>query len=86
VRGLDGGEPPPEALRRRFVEAALHFNSYGGRYEIEGERVHHQVEVALYPDWIGKRLTRTFRFDGERLSLSFEAGGLSDRLEWLRRP
>ena len=85
--GLDAGTAPPAAeVRARFVEAALHFNSYGGRYEIEGERVHHQVEVALYPDWIGKRLSRTFRFEGQRLTLSFEAGGLSDRLEWLRRP
>ena len=80
-----GGEPPPTALRERFVEAALHFNSYGGRYTLAGERVHHDVEVALFPDWIGKRLTRTFRVDGASLTLSFEAGGQTDTLTWLSR-
>ena len=79
-----GGEPPRATLRERFVEAALHFNSYGGRYTVEGERVHHDVEVALFPDWIGKRLTRTYRVDGARLTLSFEAQGQSDTLEWMR--
>ena len=80
-----GGEPPPAALRERFVEAALHFNSYGGRYTVDGERVHHDVEVALFPDWIGKRLTRTFRVDGPGLTLSFEAHGQTDTLQWRRR-
>ena len=82
--GLDGAAPA-QGLRERFVEAALHFNSYGGRYRVEGDRVHHDVEVALYPDWIGKRLSRTFRFDGSRLALSFEAGGQVDTLRWARR-
>ncbi|MGQ0655294.1 MAG: lipocalin-like domain-containing protein [Betaproteobacteria bacterium] len=68
------------ARRERFVEAALHFNSYGGRYSIEGDRVHHDVEVALFPDWIGKRLTRAFRVDGPSLTLSFEADGQTDVL------
>jgi hypothetical protein len=83
--GLDAGEPPREELHRRFIEAALHFNSYGGRYTIEADRVHHHVEVALYPDWIGKRLSRTFRFEGNRLTLSFESSGQLDALEWQRR-
>ena len=80
-----GGQRPAEGLRERFVEAALHFNSYGGRYTIEADRVHHQVEVALYPDWIGKRLSRSFRFEGNRLTLSFESSGQLDALEWQRR-
>jgi hypothetical protein len=76
---------PPSDLHERFVAAALHFNSYGGRYTVEGERVHHDVEVALFPDWIGKRLTRTFRLEGPDLALSFEADGQTDTLRWRRR-
>ncbi|HKQ27331.1 MAG TPA: lipocalin-like domain-containing protein [Burkholderiales bacterium] len=73
--------PRSKDLERRFVEAALSFNSYCGRYSIEGTQVHHDVEIALFPDWIGKRLTRDFRLDGDRLALSFGR----DVLYWLRR-
>ena len=68
-------------MERRFVEAGLAFNSYSGRYTVEGTRVHHDVEIAMFPDWIGKRLTRTFRFDGGQLTLSFD----SDALVWRRK-
>jgi hypothetical protein len=67
-------------LERRFLDAALSFNSYSGRYSVEGTRVYHDVEIALFPDWIGRRLTRNFRFDGDRLTLSFDA----DALVWRR--
>jgi hypothetical protein len=84
--GVDaGGQAPPAELHERFVAAALHFNSYAGRYWIDGDQVHHQVEVALYPDWIGKRLTRAWKLREERLALSFEAAGRMDTLEWVRR-
>ena len=72
--------PRSNDLERRFLDAALSFNSYSGRYSVEGTRVHHDVEIALFPDWIGRRLTRNFRFDGERLTLSFDA----DALVWRR--
>ena len=73
--------PASNDLERRFLEAALSFNSYSGRYSIEGTQVHHDVEIALFPDWIGKRLTRYFRIEGDRLALSFGR----DVLSWLRR-
>ena len=83
--GLDGAAAPPDgALRERLMQAVLHFNSYGGRYRVEGDRVHHHVEVALFPDWVGQRLTRSWRLDGDRLTLSFATGGRSDSLEWRR--
>jgi hypothetical protein len=43
--------------------------------------VHHDVEIALFPDWIGKRLTRKFKIESERLALSFG----EDVLEWKRK-
>ena len=32
-----------------FIAAALAFNSYSGRFTVEGNQVHHDVEIAL-PD------------------------------------
>lgn len=29
------------------------FIAYGGRYEIEGDTVRHDVETSLFPNWIG---------------------------------
>jgi hypothetical protein len=68
-------------LERRFVEAAMSFNAYSGRYSVEDTLVHHDVEVALFPDWIGKRLTRAFEIDQDRLELRFGV----DKLTWSRR-
>ena len=72
--------PTSGDLERRFLEAALSFNAYSGRYTLDEDRVHHDVDVALFPEWIGRRLTRTFVVRGERLSLAFGA----DLLQWVR--
>ena len=74
-------EPDRGDVERRFVEAALYFNAYSGRYTVDGTRVHHDVEVALYPEWVGQRLSREYRVDGSTLTLSFGA----DALVWKRR-
>ena len=72
--------PGPGDLEQGFLQAAKSFNAYSGRYTVQGDRVHHDVDVALYPDWIGQRLTRTFVIEGERLALAFG----SDVLRWTR--
>ena len=33
--------------------------SYSGRYEIQGDRVLHHVEVSLFPNWVGITHERT---------------------------
>ena len=79
--GLASEKPQgEEEVKQRFLRAAFSFNAYAGRYSVEGARVHHDVEVALFPEWVGRRLTRTFEIRGERLTLSFE----SDALVWRR--
>ena len=50
--------------------AAETYQSYCGKYEIQGERVIHHVEVSLFPNLLGVDLKRTFIFDGNRLVLS----------------
>lgn len=49
--------------------ASLGFDSYAGRYEWLGDRVVHQVEISLLPSWIGARLVRLARLDGDTLTL-----------------
>ena len=81
---LGRGPLPPEdagELERRFARSAMSFNAYSGRYSVEDTLVHHDVEIALFADWIGKRLSRTFEIDQDRLALSFGV----DKLTWSRR-
>ena len=72
--------PGPGDVERGLLQAAKSFNAYSGRYTIEGNEVHHDVDVALYPDWIGQRLSRRFVIQGERLALAFG----EDVLRWVR--
>jgi len=74
-RGLDRPR-----LETQLLDAAMSFNAYSARYFVEGDLVHHDVEIAMLPDWIGKRLTRRFRIEGDQLTLSFGA----DALVWRR--
>ena len=59
-----GGSPEEK------VAAANTYVSYCGRYEIQGDRVLHHVEVSFFPNWVGVDQERIFEFDGDRLSLS----------------
>jgi hypothetical protein len=61
---LDEGNTEEKAL------AAETYQSYSGKYEIQGELVVHHVEVSLFPNLRGTDLKRTFVFEGNRLTLS----------------
>ena len=45
-----------EALNR--AGAAAGYISYAGSYEIVGNEVHHDVELSLFPDWVGATQSR----------------------------
>ena len=71
------------------VEALNGYISYSGRYEVSGNSVFHNIEVSLFPNWIGDKQERFYEFDGERLTLSTPlqlVGGmqLSSHLVWER--
>lgn len=51
------------------VAAADTFVSYCGRYEIQGDRVIHHIEVSFFPNWIGVNQERFYSLDGDTLSL-----------------
>jgi len=51
------------------VAAADTYISYSGKYEFDGDRVIHHVEVCLFPNWVGNDQVRIFDLDGDRLAL-----------------
>jgi hypothetical protein len=46
------------------------YQSYCGRYEIQGDRVVHHIEVSSFPNWTGVDQERCFTLEGNRLSPS----------------
>jgi hypothetical protein len=48
--------------------------AYSGRYEVDGRRVLHHVEVSLNPDICGHTLTREIELIEDRLTLSAHRG------------
>jgi hypothetical protein len=43
--------------------------SYCGKYEIDGDKVVHQIELSLFPNWSGVDQERFFEFSGKQLTL-----------------
>jgi hypothetical protein len=71
------------------LEAFDGYVSYCGRFEVDGNRVIHDIEVSLFPNWVGERQERFYSFDGDRLTLSTPVQlvggmGLSSHLVWER--
>ncbi len=67
------------------------FIAYGGRYEIEGDTVRHDVETSLFPNWIGTVQRRRWELaeNGRLLTLTsppLSLGGMVrvHRLTWER--
>ena len=71
------------------VEALNGYISYSGRYQVEEKSVFHHIEVSLFPNWIGDKQERFYKFEGDTLILSTPlqlVGGmmLSSHLVWER--
>jgi hypothetical protein len=71
------------------IEAFNGYISYSGLYEVTENSVFHNIEVSLFPNWIGDKQERYYEFDGKRLTLSTPlqlVGGmqLSSHLVWER--
>ena len=64
------------------------FLSYGGRYEVVGDRVVHHIDVSLFPNWIGTTQERIVLLEGDSLVLEADRGMLGGsrvaRLRWSR--
>jgi len=51
-----------EATALERASAASGYLTYAGSYEILGDQVHHHVELALFPDWVGGTQVRTIEW------------------------
>lgn len=60
------------ATAEQRAAAAAGYLSYAGRYEVDGDRVIHHVEVSLFPDWVGDHQIRLIGWDDGDLILSTE--------------
>ena len=52
------------------IEAFNGYISYCGTYEVTETSVFHNIEVCLFPNWIGDKQERFHEFNGKRLTLS----------------
>ncbi len=87
ITGGDILRGPPDEI----VAMATTFIAYSGTYRLDGDDVIHDVEMSLFPDWVGTRQRRhvSLSDDGSRLMLSADPmmvrGRISaQRLEWER--
>jgi hypothetical protein len=81
-------DQPTDAER---ADACRGYGAYAGRFEVDeaAGTVRHHVETALIPNRVGTTLTRTFSFEGDRLTLRpppFKRDGIEVRrsLLWKR--
>ena len=49
--------------------AASGYVTFGGPYRVDGDAIVIDVDYSLFPNWVGKRQTRLFELDGDRLTL-----------------
>ncbi len=73
------------------AEAFASFVAYGGPFEVEGNVVHHRVEMSLFPNWVGTVQRRRWELDDDDRVLiltspSVTIGGASriQRVTWER--
>ncbi|MBT8341388.1 MAG: lipocalin-like domain-containing protein [Desulfatitalea sp.] len=72
------------------TKAAETYFSYCGRYEIQGDTVLHDVEISLFPNWVGTVQDRIMKIEGNSLLLFKERIKISNvnhavRLRWRRQ-
>lgn len=92
VQVVAGERPPLDPSDETSL--AAHFRSgfaYGGRWSLENQTVHHDVDIASLVFWQGARLSRGVSLENGRLRLSTDEpspqlpeGGYTTVLEWHR--
>jgi hypothetical protein len=52
------------------IAAINGYISYAGRYKVQNETVIHQIEISLFPNWVGETQERLYHLEEDRLTLS----------------
>ena len=71
----------------RELRDAIRYIAYSGKFEVKENKVIHKIEVALFPNWVGRDQERFYKIDGNRLTLTtkpmkFEGKQVISRLVW----
>jgi len=61
------------------ARAAESYLSYAGRWELAGDRMHHHVDISLFPNWVGDVQERRVTLDGDVLELATDPITLDGR-------
>lgn len=69
ARGRFAGNDPLGGSPEEAHRAMASCHAYVGRWRIDGERVVHDVEMALWPNMVGTSQVRYYRLDGHRIVL-----------------
>ena len=59
-----------KATTEETVGASGTYVAYCGKYEVTQDKVTHLVEVSLFPNWVGEKQERFYKFEGDKLILS----------------
>lgn len=84
--GLDNLTVEENSIVQTYVEAAYGFIGYCGSFDADNEQVHHHIKQAIYPNFVGNTVTRTYRFENDQLRLTAEDSAFRDELIWQRVP
>jgi len=86
-RGDFGGaefETAARASDEDKVRAFTGYTSYAGTFSVVGDEVCHDIDIALVPSMIGRRVCRTARLGAGGLLLSYTHGAVTSTLRWRR--
>lgn len=59
----------------RFAEKPEDFTdivAYSGTYKVMNQQIHHDIMHSVRPEYVGQKLVRDFRFEGDELVTEFE--------------
>jgi hypothetical protein len=76
VNAKDANEAT-DAEKARMADGVV---AYAGRYEMKDGKVHHNIEVSFFPNWVGRANIRTPKFEGNMLTLTAEPDDKGGRL------
>jgi hypothetical protein len=59
-----------KATTEEIEAAADTYVAYCGKYAVSEDKVTHLVEVSFFPNWVGEKQERFYKFEGDKLILS----------------
>ena len=59
-----------KATTEEIEAAADTYVAYCGKYAVNEGKVTHLVEVSFFPNWVGEKQERFYKFEGDKLILS----------------